>query len=243
MGGEDIYLLGGGVYAVTAAARLSRIGHKTYLIPVGRRLGVFPFTVLPHQFFDEMDVNPAKHMEAEITTLETETYTAELRDTLYVCRTTSLLEEVATLHSIGYASKQPPASKLIDCTGTRWKEIRCIQTLEAASSEKNRLQIKTEHGKHISVTVYFNGLALKTRYTKTKNVVDKKALALVERPTAFTDPETLQTVPTPSLFGPDHGEWRPKSIQALAEAETVERLVSTGLSLHNLTFLSSGYRL
>lgn len=226
MGQETIHLLGGGVYAVTTAARLSRKGHKTYLIPPSRRLGLFPFTLLPQQFFDEMNVKPTKHIEAEITALETENDTVELRDMLYVCRTTPLLEEVATMHNIGYTSKQPPATKLIDCTGTQWREIRCIQTLETAPSEKNRLQIDAVPSKHLSVTVYFSGLALKTLYTKTMTPVQKEVLASAERATAFKDPETMQTVPTVSLLGPDHGEWRPNTDQALAEAEAVERLLS-----------------
>ena len=228
MGQETIYLLGRGVYAVTAAARLSRRGHKTHLIPPARRLGVFPFTLLPQQFFDEMNMKPTKHMETEITLVETENDTAELRDPLYICRTTPLLEEVITLHNIYYTSKQPPTSKLIDCTGTRWREIRCLQTLETAPPGKNRLQIDTMPGKQVAITVHFRGLILKTLYTKTKTSLPKEVLASVERATAFKDPETMQTVPTVSLLGPDHGEWRPNTDQALAEAEAVERLLSIG---------------
>ncbi|MEM4382491.1 MAG: hypothetical protein QXU44_00340, partial [Candidatus Caldarchaeum sp.] len=36
--------------------------------------------------------------------------------------------------------------------------------------------------------------------------------------------------PTVSLLGPDHGEWRMKTEQALAEAEAVERLLSAGVN-------------
>ncbi len=226
---DEVYLLGGGVYAVTAAARLSREGHKVNLIAVSRRLGVFPFTVLPQQFFAEFHLNSAKHIEASITTSEIEDEKFELSENLYVCRTTPLLEELVKLHNIGYTSKPPHSAKTINCIGTTWKEIRCMQTLETADTAKNILKIKPEPGKQISITYYFNGLAIKTTYTKAKTLTEKNVLASVERATAFTHPETMETTPTISFLGPDYGEWRPNIDEALAEAMELERLLYTGL--------------
>ncbi|MCS6783984.1 MAG: hypothetical protein N3H84_00295 [Candidatus Caldarchaeum sp.] len=214
-------VLGGSVYAVVAAARLSKQGTKTTLIHPGRRLGLFPFSVLPEQFFEEMDVKPSKHCEDEITKIILHGEQIEPPTRLYVCRTTPLLEETIIKNEIEFSTKKT-GEKFIDCTGTKWPGVHLFQTLQTtADVNEAQLMIEVENNSSVSVTAFFKSLKLKNIYSKRMPERPRNVMAFVERPTAHPDLQTGKIVPTLSFLGPDHAEWHPINSELIYQSNQI----------------------
>ncbi|MDW8084313.1 MAG: hypothetical protein RMI49_03845 [Candidatus Caldarchaeum sp.] len=217
-------VLGGSIYAVVTAVRLSRQFGKTTLIHPGRRLGPFPFSVLPEQFFEEMDVKPSKHAEQEIDKIDLEGETIETPARLYVCRTTPLLEEIIARNDVSFTTKRPHQTQecFFDCTGRSWRGIRVFQTLQTRSSpDKNFLSISVEPGLKISIKTFFKSIQLETVYSESLPSYSADLLALAERFSANVDYITGELFPTLSLLGSDFAEWYPNKLQLVKEADKV----------------------
>ncbi|MCS7129015.1 MAG: NAD(P)/FAD-dependent oxidoreductase [Candidatus Caldarchaeum sp.] len=203
-----LLVVGGSVFAVATAVRLAREGHRVMLVHQGRRVGLFPFALLPESFFSQLGVDPHHHSEAEINVcrIDDENFKTP---TLHLTRTTPMLEDALAYNQVAFSHKPPSTGweKLVDCSPVGWNGVKLFQHVAISkSSEEPCLSVDVCPGLSVSATASVGRLCLKYIYSHTKQATHSRLIAYSERNTAYRLQQTAQTFPTASLAGQDVAE-------------------------------------
>lgn len=233
-------VLGSSTYAVVTACRLASQGHDVTLVNPSRRLGLFPFMVMPERFLRDTKI---EKYEAKISKMSVNGQHTDLVQPLFVCQTTPSLEKIFSQHKIKYTTKLPKTDKkIIDCKGKSWQGLKVIQTVELDNTVgENVLHARLTPGSGLVVEVFFRGLCFRTLYTLTEAYPKQSQLAFITRPSAYIHHET-QTIFTPiSYIGPDFAEFYSNNLGIASDAEKIlQALLLKGdqPEIGELTFLS-----
>ncbi len=218
-------MLGGSIYAVATAVRLSRAGYKVTLIHKGRRLGSFPFTLLSKEYLAELGVDASLHSEEETSTFYVDGQIVKIPTTLYLCRTTPLLEETLAYNEIEFNYKFPKSvdREIIDCEPRPWENLRLFQAVVVKGQRSDSfLEVGGVKGLYLSVTFHGGRLAVDYRYSTRLLGKHSNAIAFIERPIAYPTLANNRLFPAASLAGQDMAE-------IIDDAEVLNRNTATVL--------------
>ncbi|MEM1942560.1 MAG: hypothetical protein QXO30_02275 [Candidatus Caldarchaeum sp.] len=205
---EFLLVLGGSVFAVAKAVRLAREGYRVMLVCPRRRLGLFPFALLPEFFISELGVEPRRHSEAEITAC---TFGGQLfkTPTLHVTRATPLLEEAVAYNEITFSHKQPTAhsDETIDCNPVEWEGLKLYQHVSVDEKKASGfVKVEARPNSAVSITVSWGRTSLSYLYSFKPPSSSKPLTAHVQRDVAYRLQPGGEPFPVVSLLGQDHAE-------------------------------------
>ncbi|MEM4295153.1 MAG: hypothetical protein QXX19_04950 [Candidatus Caldarchaeum sp.] len=205
---EFLLVLGGSVFAVATAVRLAREGYRITLVYPRRRLGLFPFALLPEFFISELGVEPRRHSEAEITAC---TFGGQLfkTPTLHLTRTTPLLEEAVAYNEITFSHKPPTghSDKTIDCNPVEWKGLKLYQYVNVDEKQASGfVKVEARPNSVISITVSWGWTSLSYVYSFKPPSPSKTFTAHIQRDVAYRLQPGGEPFPVVSLLGQDHAE-------------------------------------
>jgi len=209
---EFLLVLGGSVFAVATAVRLARQGYRITLVYPGRRLGLFPFALLPESLMSELGVEPRRHSEAEITAcvLDGQTFKTP---TLHLTRTTPLLEEAIAHNDITFSHKPPTAhsDKTIDCNPVEWEGLKLYQYVNVEEKQAPAsVKIEARPKSAISITAGWGLTSLSYVYSFKPPSSSKPFIAHIRRNVAYRLQPGGEPFPAASLLGQDHAESVPE---------------------------------
>ncbi|MEM1947248.1 MAG: hypothetical protein QXY84_00030 [Candidatus Caldarchaeum sp.] len=233
-------VLGSSTYAVMTACRFASLGYDVTLVNPSRRLGLFPFMVMPESFLQDTKL---EKYEAKITKTSLNGRITNLVQPLYVLMSTLSLEKILSEHDVKYTTKMTKENdRIVDCSGKALHGLNVYQTLELNdTAEENVLHAWLTPGSSLVVDVFFRGLCFRTVYTLTKATYHRNQLAFVRRPSAYIDHET-QTIFNPiSYIGPDFAEFYLNNRRVASDAGKILQAIMTQNEepkMGELTFLS-----
>jgi len=222
-------VLGGSVYAVKTAVNLSKRGFEVKLVNDRKRVGVFPQALLPEEFFKIAGVEPEHFSEAVFDEATINQKTVRLPTTIYLVRTTPLLEKSLAVNGVALTKEQvKETAEVVDCRPQPWRHFRLIQMLSVNRQRRtNTLQITLHNDQSVKITANGGNTSLTYFYFRTEYEPAPDLIALSELYFCYNAPK-----PRP-LVG-----WLGQDVAEAAAGEALETMLNTAAPVNIESYLT-----